>query len=540
MRSGRTVSVAASQPPANPDLRPLVLAVDDQSEVRRFIAGALSDAYRIEEAADGREGLRKALERRPDLILSDLIMPLMPGDELLRAVRAHPELDRTPFVILTANDDRELRVLLLRRGAQDYLTKPFPADELRVRVRNQIALKAALESEIRRAEDLRQSEERFRLLVERVEDYAIIGLDPQGRVTSWNVGAQRIKGYRTDEILGREFTCFYPPEDVDAGKPHRLLQKARAEGGATDEGWRVRKNGSRFWADVSVTALRDVEGNLRGFAKVTRDMTERKRVLEERERIMAQLLQGQKLQAVGQLAAGIAHEINNPIGWILSNLGVIGEYLEDLQPLILSPQAPPRPDGTPDPGALLKDFRAALQDCRGGAERIRDIVRNLREFSHVDEKTLRPSDLGAVVEGSIRLCWNELKYKATLHRDYGPLPIVLCYPQQIEQVLVNLLVNAAQAIPERGDIYVRTWAENGDAAVEIRDTGGGIAPEHLSKLFEPFFTTKPVGTGTGLGLHVAHKIVEAHEGRITVASEAGRGTQVIVRLPIQGPRRTRG
>ncbi|HEX7901720.1 MAG TPA: ATP-binding protein [Planctomycetota bacterium] len=269
------------------------------------------------------------------------------------------------------------------------------------------------------------------------------------------------------------------------------------------------------------------------------DIAARKRAEAERDRLTAQLLQGQKLQAIGQLSAGIAHEINNPVGYILSNLTALKEYLADLSRLLRAGQkadpALERPRVEIDAEFMLDDFGKALEETREGAERIRDIVRGLRDFSHADEGERMNADLRELIEDSLRICWNELKYKADVKRDYGYAGPVPCYPRRVGQVFVNLLVNAAQAIEERGEIRVSTRAEGGWAEIRVRDTGRGISPEALPRIFEPFFTTKPVGEGTGLGLHVAYKIVRAHGGEIEVTSKVGEGTEVSVRLPLSEP-----
>jgi PAS domain S-box-containing protein len=409
-------------------------------------------------------------------------------------------------------------------------------------------------AERQRAEDTqRLSEMRFRLLVESVKDYAIFMLSPDGIIVSWNVGAERIKGYSAEEILGRHQSMFSTEEDRLENKPERLLETATAQGRVEEEGWSVRKDGSRFWSHVSVTALRDPAGRLIGFAKVTQDLTERRRADEERARLSAQMLQGQKLQAIGQLSAGIAHEINNPVGYILSNLNTMGEYCQDLRRLLkVATAAAAASEKGGDPTEPLKEFRRlaadvhaehliadlgdVVSDCKLGGEKIRDIVRSLREFSHVDEGELRPTDLNKCLEDALRICWNELKYKAEVTKDYQKdLPLVPGYPQRLGQVFINLLVNAGQAIDKRGRVFLSTRVEGDHAVVRVKDTGRGIAPEHLSKLFEPFFTTKEVGTGTGLGLHVAYKIVTAHRGKIEISSVVGQGTEFAVRLPLGGP-----
>jgi two-component system NtrC family sensor kinase len=405
-----------------------------------------------------------------------------------------------------------------------------------------------------RAEDtLRLNEVRFRLLVESVKDYAILMLSPDGVVVSWNIGAERINGYKADEILGHAFTRLYTPEDAVAGKPQDLLRVAEKVGRVEDEGWRVRKDGTRFWCSAVITAVRDADGILLGFSKVTRDMTERRRAEEERTRLNAQMLQGQKLQAIGQLSAGIAHEINNPVGYILSNLNTMGEYCEDLRRLFAQARAAAEAaEQGRDPASLLAEFsrlekevkgdrvaddlHEVVADCTLGTERIRDIIRSLREFSHVDEGELKPTDLNKCMEDALRICWNELKYKAEVVKDYGDLPLVPCYPQRLGQVFINLLVNAGQAILKKGQVILATRVEGGEVIVSVKDTGCGIAPENMRRIFEPFFTTKAVGSGTGLGLHVAYKIVTMHGGKIEVKSKVGEGTEFSVRLPLSGPR----
>ena len=308
----------------------------------------------------------------------------------------------------------------------------------------------------------------------------------------------------------------------------------------------------RFFAELYVQRRELAEAN----RNLLSEIAERRRAETERDRMSAQLLQGQKLQAMGQLAAGIAHEINNPVGYILSNLGTVTKYLSDLGPVLASARAlaelkESRAGELPAAAAafrslwegsdaefLLGDSASALADCRGGAERIRDIVQSLKAFAHPDESTLQEVDLAPVVRQVVELCRNELKYGVTLHENYDAVGRAVCYPQQIEQVLVNLLVNAVQAMGPggRGEVFLEGRREGAEVVLSVRDTGTGIAPEHLSRLFEPFFTTKPVGKGTGLGLHVAYKIARAHGGRIDVSSEPGKGSTFSLRLPVGGPR----
>jgi signal transduction histidine kinase len=295
--------------------------------------------------------------------------------------------------------------------------------------------------------------------------------------------------------------------------------------------------------------------------RLKNEIGERKRAEVERDRAQAELLQGQKLQATGQLAAGIAHEINNPTSYILSNLATVREYLKELgehiqgtfdEPVAAASTRPAPPSalsagpfrrmGREEVRLLLQDFESAIADCQTGAERIRNIVRGLREFVHPDEALLRQVDIRRLLENSVELCTNELKYHVTLHREFDDVPFITCFPVQIEQVFVNLLVNAAQAMGDRkGEIFLKASRDWEGVVVSVRDTGPGISRENLGKLFLPFFTTKPVGKGTGLGLHVAYKIIRSHGGRLEARSEAGKGAEFLVHLPLKpGPKVTAG
>ena len=260
-----------------------------------------------------------------------------------------------------------------------------------------------------------------------------------------------------------------------------------------------------------------------------------------------QLLQSEKMAAIGQLAAGVAHEINNPVGFVHSNLGVLKEYVISLLEL-LDAHCLAAEQCAPGHPALLKaqqlatemdidylrnDVVKLLSESQEGLERIERIVIDLRTFAHVDDAEWKTIDIHTCLERTLNVIWNELKYKATLVKEYDDLPAISCLPLQLSQVFMNLLINAVQAIKEHGTITLRTGHEADSIWVEVADSGCGIPPENLPRLFDPFFTSKPVGTGTGLGLAIAYKIVEAHHGRIDVNSEVGCGSTFRVTLPIQ-------
>jgi two-component system NtrC family sensor kinase len=292
----------------------------------------------------------------------------------------------------------------------------------------------------------------------------------------------------------------------------------------------------------------------RGEVIMLHDLTEIKLVSEQLANAYqdlkathSQLLQQEKMASIGQLAAGVAHEINNPMGFISSNLGTMGKYLERLSGF-LELQSAGVAEHAPEQlreeivqarrrfkvDYILEDAQALLAESKDGAERVRAIVQNLKSFSHVDEAQTSYVDLNQCLETTITIAWNELKYKATLIRDFGELPEVKCLPQQLNQVFLNILVNAAHAIETQGEITVTTRSAEDQVTVAIHDTGCGIPIEIRNRIFEPFFTTKEIGKGTGLGLSISYDIIKKHGGTLEVESPQGCGTTFIITLPVKG------
>jgi signal transduction histidine kinase len=283
-----------------------------------------------------------------------------------------------------------------------------------------------------------------------------------------------------------------------------------------------------------------------------------RRILEledSQKKANAQLLQSEKMASVGQLAAGVAHEINNPTGFVSSNLKTLTDYQNDLNKLIkhyrklitdlketgeeyLSSSIEKQLEqivsleDEADIDFILEDIMDLISDCKEGTGRIKKIVLDLKDFAHPGEDKIQSADINDGIETTLNVVWNELKYKATLNKELAKLPMVKCYPQQLNQVFMNLFVNAAQAIEKQGEISISTRADNGFVEIKIGDTGSGIKEENLKKIFDPFFTTKDVGKGTGLGLNVAYNIIKKHNGTIEVKSQVGKGTVFKIRIPV--------
>jgi PAS domain S-box-containing protein len=354
-------------------------------------------------------------------------------------------------------------------------------------------------------EKIQQSAEQFRLLVEGVQDYAIYMLSSQGVVITWNSGAQRIKGYEAQEIIGKHFSCFYRPEDIKAGKPTASLEAAAAQGKYEEENLRVRKDGSAFWANVLITALYDTGGRLYGFAKVVRDITERKetdRRLRERER----------LAILGTTAAVFAHEIGNPLNGLSTSLQLVSKRIAG---------------SVHDP--LVEE---TLEIARQELQRLTALLNDYRSFARPQKIKIEPTDL--------RQMFEEVLAPAIKHYQdcginvelafYEKLPLVPVDREKIKQVILNLCKNAIEAMPDGGTLRCKAYQTVDRVTIEVADTGTGI-PEGLD-VFQLFNTTKP--EGTGLGLPIVEQIVSEHRGSVDYITEPGKGTAFMVSLPLSG------
>ena len=361
---------------------------------------------------------------------------------------------------------------------------------------------------------LRDSERRFRLFVGGVTDHAIYMLDTEGVITNWNAGAERIKGYRAEEIIGQHFSVFYGPKDREDGLPQRALMAAAQDGKLETEGWRIRKDGTKFWANVVLDAVHDDTGDLIGFAKITRDMTERRAIDE-------QLRQSQKMEAVGQLTNGVAHDFNNLLATIIPNLELAQLNIKD--------------------DSVLKYLENAMR----AAERAAQLTNQLLAFSRRHEISKEPVDVNEVVSQACEM----------LPRTLGPTIAIetaldadawwaMTEPGQLELAILNLAINARDAMLQGGTLAISTKnivrgngrrfppLDPGDyVVISVSDTGTGMSEEVRRRAFEPFFTTKELHKGTGLGLSMVYGLAQQSGGTVTIDSEIGNGTSIRIYLP---------
>jgi PAS domain S-box-containing protein len=366
---------------------------------------------------------------------------------------------------------------------------------------------------------LLEAERRFRILVQGVTDYAIYMLDPEGRVTNWNAGAQRIKGYSPEEIVGEHFSRFYTPEDLDVGVPITALETARETGRYEAEGWRLRKDGTRFWASVVIDAIHDDQGQLIGFAKITRDMSDKREAQRRLEESREQLFRSQKMEALGQLTGGLAHDFNNLLTAILGAADLALRNLDDEQKL-----------------------RRMIDGIRNSALRGANLTKQLLAFARAQPLEIRQIDLRQFLGDVTTMLRPSLRSNIELITESSDqLWAVDADAGALELALLNLAFNARDAMPDGGmlKITAQNVVLSGEpeglkgehVALRISDNGTGMALETKERVFEPFFTTKSYGDGTGLGLSQVFGFIKQIGGAISVESNVGEGSTFTLHLP---------
>jgi len=370
-------------------------------------------------------------------------------------------------------------------------------------------------------ERLLKAEQQFRLLVEGVMDYALYMMDADGNVSSWNAGAEHIKGYRPDEIIGQHFSRFFLEQDRLDGLPSHALETARQEGRYESEGWRLRKDGTRFWANAIIDAIRSESGELIGFAKITRDITEKREAQEALELAKEELFQAQKMEALGQLTGGIAHDFNNLLMAIQASLELLKRRVSlptEAQPLVEN----------------------ALQATQRGAS----LIQRLLAFSRRQELNFEPVDLGDLVHGIQDMLQRSIGPTVVIETDFpAGLPPVRTDPNQMTNAIINLAINARDAMPEGGRLLIGARLETGGTekhaelqdkahlCLYVKDEGQGMDLKTLRNAPSPFFTTKGIGKGTGLGLSMVQGLMAQSRGKLVLHSQPGRGTTAELWLP---------
>ena len=464
-----------------------------------------------------------------------------------------------------------------RRGLERKQEGLWTEDERRQAGRRKFERRSTERKKIEEA--IREHAEKRRIILEDIQE-AYYEADINGKFIFVNDAMCRILGYTREELIGQKYWHFLDEQTM------KTLYAAVDKSYKTNEPIRVldmeaiRKDGTKLITETSVSIIIDTEGSFIGFRGISRDVTMRRQMeetlkknqeelirknqeinanrkdikialerlekaYEEQKASQLKILQQEKMASIGQLAAGVAHELNNPMSFISSNLGTLNKYANRLIDFIgvqseeiksLKNAASVRKVNKKRKelklDEIIGDINVMIKESLDGAERVRNIVYELNCFSRMDEEEYKNADINECIESAITIVWNELKYRSTLEKDYGKLPRIKCYPRQINQIFVNLLINAVQSIAKQGTIRIKTWHEDGSVWMEVSDTGRGMPRENLVKIFEPFFTTKDAGKGTGLGLSITYEIVQRHKGEITVKSKLGKGTTFTIRIPV--------
>jgi PAS domain S-box-containing protein len=428
-------------------------------------------------------------------------------------------------------------------------------------------------------EIIREQMEKYRVLLKDIKD-AYFEVDVLGNFTVVNNAMCSALEYGPEELIGEKYRKLV--DDGGAKQLKQAVEKLHKKEEPVNllDMVATRKDGTKIIYEAMMSVIKETDGVVVGFRGVGRDVTRRRQMEaelkknqedlikknkeidesrkdiqmalaklekahEELKSSQLKILQQEKMASIGQLAAGVAHELNNPMSFISSNLGTLEKYTNRLIDFIKTQSE--AMESVKNPAALskvdkkrkevkldhiLQDTKFLLKESLDGSERVKKIVHELNSFSRMDEEEYKKADINECIESAITIVSNELKYKSKLEKNYGKLPLTMCYPRQINQVFVNLLINAVNSIADKGVITINTWHKDGFIWVEVSDTGVGIPRKNLIKIFEPFFTTKEAGKGTGLGLSITYEIVQRHNGEITVKSEVGHGTTFAIRIPV--------
>ncbi|MEG3847566.1 response regulator [Microcoleus sp. herbarium19] len=549
-----------------------ILIVDDLPENLQLLSDALLDlGYTVRSVTSGRMALKTVQVKRPDVILLDVKMPEMDGYQVCRLLKHNENFNSIPVIFISALDDVFDKITAFKSGGIDYITKPFQIEEVVARLENQLIIQRQqwlLEQEVSQRRETEEVLYQSRALLASVLNSSLDGVAAMEAVRDRTTGdikdfrclvanpvIARALGNRREDTIGK-LVLKKLLNSLDAELFDRFVNVV--ETGETLQQDFYYKSGESSWFHFVAVKLGD------GFAITIRDITARKKAefqlqqqaesleltLRELKRTQAQLIQSEKMSSIGNLVAGVAHEINNPVNFIHANLRPASEYFQDLLNLIKLYE-----EHFPDPPTkirsqidainldfLKEDLLKLLNSMRTGTDRIREIVLSLRNFSRHDESECKRVNIHQGIDSTLMILQHRLKEtlehpEIVVIKDYGQLPAIECYSGQLNQVFMQLLNNAidsvsAQCMGEQGEIKIKTkLISNNRISIKISDNGLGIPHEIQSKLFDPFFTTKPVGKGTGLGLFVCHQIVVIkHGGNLYCNSQIGEGAEFVVEI----------
>lgn len=567
----------------------ILIAEDDETSLKLLNNVLVKHGHRVLTATTGQKAWDVFQRETILMVITDWHLPEMSGLALCRNIRSSQKEHYTYIIVATGRNEKGDLIEVLKHGADDYILKPIHVEELQAKVKVGERISKLEKKHKDLAQCLIESRNKLRIVLDSLPE-KIVTIDANDCIVSANTAFLKGKELSFSQIAGAP--CFdnrywdMPAVNIANVQGHALeifyTGAPRFVYETIVEPGRHKRS-----LEFHLLPVRDDSGTVHQVAIISKDITddlqrseqikslnrELQKALDEVQEknaelvgtlarlkeTQSQILQSEKMASIGQLAAGVAHEINNPVGFVSSNLKTLTDYQQNIGQILYEyrqfiDMVSGAKDSVPDRAAMdtlcarlqekesdldiayiLEDIPGLIHESREGLDRIKKIVIDLKNFSHPGEDVLKLADINQNLESTLNIVWNEIKYKATVTKDYGDLPQVKCYPQQINQVFMNLLVNAAQAIEKQGEIRIITREVGSNVEIVVSDTGQGIDEKNLFRIFDPFFTTKEVGKGTGLGLNVTYNIVKKHHGTVDVQSEPGKGTTFTVRMPVGGP-----
>ncbi|HEY3857495.1 MAG TPA: ATP-binding protein [Verrucomicrobiae bacterium] len=528
-----------------------VLVIDDESSMRQPLCIALRfKGFHVLEATCCQEGICLAKTKQPNLIVCDVNMQDGTGHDVLDALKDNPATSSIPFIFMTGNNNPDELRRSMEQGADDFLSKPFPLPTFMAAVETRLRKGAMLRAQVA------QIEKRLQAIVEANPDMvAMADFSTQQILYLNRAGREMLELDARATLWGLRLGDIHPPSEQDR-LTWESIPTAVAKGAWSGETVLLTQSKREVPIFQVVVSHKSADGNVEFLSINAHNLTLRKQVERERKDMEIQLRHAQKLESIGQLAAGIAHEINTPTQFIGDNLQFLQDAFNDLFDLLkkqnrlleaakaesFSPELTKEIDETIETITLTdleKEVPLSITQANFGVQRVSKIVQAMKDFSHPGTETKVPLDLNRAIESTLTVCRNEWKYVADLQTDFdSTLPLINCLPGEFNQVILNIVVNAAHAISAKengrtkGTIGVKTRRHGDGVEIRISDTGTGIPEAVRDRVFDPFFTTKEVGKGTGQGLAIARSVVvDKHHGDVFFETEIGKGTTFVIRLP---------
>lgn len=514
-----------------------ILIVDDDVSVSDSLKRFLTLInHKVFTAQNGREGLVSFQKEHQEIVLVDINMPGMNGIEVLKELKK--ESTKTEIIMTTGYANTDNAIKALNEGAFRYLTKPVQLEELQFEIQNVLEkqkLQEKLESQNQLLSNLSHAIAYTSTIV--------MLTDTKGKIEYVNPTFTQLTGYSLKEVIGKN-PRFLKSGEMSQDEYKKLWERITSGNDWKGEFHNKKKNGELFWERAIISPVKNEKGVVTHYIAVKEDITKHKMTKKIIENQKQQLIQADKMVSLGTMAAGVAHEINNPLNVAIGDVHLIRRDTRDLLDFINQFSKISLPPDTlkeierlkmdMDLPYMIENFDKKISRCEDAMERIKEIVQNLKYFSHLDNSEIVDVNINKSIESTIRMVPKKYKHDIEIKTEFGSLPNVPCYGRQINQVFLNIVVNALNAMEEKGELKIETLSDDKYIYIKFCDTGPGIPEDKIKKIFDPFYTTKPVGEGTGLGLSISYSIIDKHGGEITAVNNVDKGITFTVKLLKEG------